>query len=114
MELETSWHSYPKVWAMGHAQLGNLLDGPVLVEEKVDGSQFSFGSFGGELRVRSRGVQMQVDAPEKMFGLAVETVKALAGKLKDGGRTGGSTCRSQSTTHWRMTGFRRRTSSSST
>ena len=42
-DITTSWHSYPKVYAIGHAYLGALFDGEVVVTEKVDGSQFSFG-----------------------------------------------------------------------
>lgn len=79
-----SWHSYPKVWAMGHPNVANLFSGDVLIEEKIDGSQFSFGIFDGELKVRSRGAVMAVDFPEKMFAEAVEYVKSIADKLEDG------------------------------
>lgn len=49
----------------------------MLVEEKIDGSQFSFGvTEEGELRVRSKGAVMLADAPEKMFTLAVESVRS--------------------------------------
>ncbi len=58
-----------------------LLD-PVIVEEKVDGSQFSFGRFDSELRIRSKGKEMIVDAPEKMFQLAVNLASSL--DLRDG------------------------------
>lgn len=80
----TSWHSYPKIYNLGHAILSSLLSGPVTVEEKVDGSQFSFGVFNGEIKCRSKGQQLIVDAPEKMFAKAVETAQALAPILKDG------------------------------
>lgn len=73
----TSWHSYPSIYALGHAALSDLLLDPILVEEKVDGSQFSFGRFNGELRVRSKGQQMDPDRPEKMFARAVNTVREL-------------------------------------
>lgn len=80
-----SWHSYSSIYNMGHKAVADLLKGPVYVEEKVDGSQFSFGKEPtGEIRVRSKGCEMIVDAPEKMFSLAVETVKALAPKLTPG------------------------------
>lgn len=77
-----SWHSYPKVHALGHAAIKNLLLDPVLVEEKVDGSQFSFGKFvdpaGLEyLRCRSRGAELNVDAPDKMFAAGVSTAREL-------------------------------------
>lgn len=80
----TSWHSYPKIWNLGHAALADLLLDPVTVEEKVDGSQFSFGVFNGELKCRSKGQELIVDAPEKMFQAAVDTAKALQSLLKDG------------------------------
>jgi hypothetical protein len=84
----TSWHSYPKLYAIGHRALAELLLDDVVVEEKLDGSQFSFGAFedadGPLLKIRSKGVQMQIDAPEKMFNKAVETVKEIAPRLQHG------------------------------
>lgn len=80
-----SWHSYSSIFNMGHKAIADLLKGPVYVEEKVDGSQFSFGvDEEGTLRVRSKGCEMVVDAPEKMFSLGVETVKRLAPLLHPG------------------------------
>ena len=80
----SSWHSYPKIFNMGHPGIRKLFDDEVLIEEKVDGSQFSFGIFDGELRARSKGQQIVIDAPEKMFTKAIETVKELAPLLKNG------------------------------
>lgn len=79
-----SWHSYPKVWALGHRETQRIFESHVVIEEKIDGSQFSFGKFGDELKVRSRGGEIILDAPEKMFNAAVATVKELAPILKDG------------------------------
>ena len=80
-----SWHSYPGIYNLGHKAVDDLLSGPVLVEEKVDGSQFSFGvTEDGEIRVRSKGATMLVDAPEGMFIRAVATVKELAPRLHPG------------------------------
>ena len=73
--------SYPTVFQIGHKAIADIFSGPVIVEEKVDGSQFSFGLVNGELVCRSHGKQMLVDAPEKMFVKAVETVKNLQPKL---------------------------------
>lgn len=80
--MSDSWHSYPSIFALGHRALSELLLDPVLVEEKVDGSQFSFGLFDYEngervLRCRSKGAQLNLVAPEKMFVPAVEVAKAL-------------------------------------
>lgn len=80
----SSWHSYCKLYNLGHAALRDLFEGDVVVEEKVDGSQFSFGVFNGELRCRSKGVELIIDNPEKLFSVAVETAKALAPLLVDG------------------------------
>ena len=97
-----SWSSYPSSFAIGHKALADLFAGPVTIEEKVDGSQFSMGVFmlDGEtaksavwpvtsefrgyvgqtvyLFCRSKGQQINVLAPDKMFTPAVETAKRLA------------------------------------
>jgi hypothetical protein len=75
--MHDSWHSYPSIYNLGHAALAELLDGAVVVEEKVDGSQFSFGRFGGELRVRSKGQQLDPRVPERMFAIAIEVAASL-------------------------------------
>jgi hypothetical protein len=80
--VSDSWHSYPSIFALGHRALAELLLDPVIVEEKVDGSQFSFGLFedGGAtpiLRCRSKGAQLNLVAPEKMFIRAVEVAASL-------------------------------------
>lgn len=80
----SSWHSYPKIYNIGHPQLDGLFDGPVLVEEKVDGSQFSFGLFNGEIKVRSKGQEMQVSEPEKLFTEGVTQVMSRRVHLHEG------------------------------
>lgn len=72
-----SYTSYPKVWALGHSGIKELLFDEVIVEEKVDGSQFSFGRFNGELKCKSKGAEINVEFPEKMFAEAVDTAKSL-------------------------------------
>ena len=76
--------SYPTVFQIGHRAIVDIFSGPVIVEEKVDGSQFSFGVINGELVCRSHGKQLILDAVEKMFVKAVDTVKELQPKLTDG------------------------------
>ena len=81
----SSWHSYSQIFTLGHKAIADLLKTPVYVEEKIDGSQFSFcRAEEGELRVRSKGCEMVVDAPEKMFSFAVDTVKRLKPFLRPG------------------------------
>ena len=65
----SSWNSYPSIFNLGHKAIQNLLTVDVNVEEKVDGSQFSFGLVeaspadieaeflpGYALKIRSKGV----------------------------------------------------------
>jgi len=82
--METSWHSYPKVYALGHPSIMQLLEDEVWAQEKIDGSQFSFGVFGGVLKCKSKGKELVLDAPEQMFAPAVEYVKSIKDKLVDG------------------------------
>lgn len=69
---------FPKMFALGKSYVRDIFDGPVEITEKVDGSQFVFGwDHDGTLQVRSKGKEMAVDAPEKMFSLAVDYVANL-------------------------------------
>lgn len=75
---QSSWGSYPSIFNLGHPAVSPLLESsPLIVEEKMDGSQFSFGSFDGELRCRSKGAIIQPEDPPSLFRKAVETVISL-------------------------------------
>jgi ATP-dependent RNA circularization protein (DNA/RNA ligase family) len=79
--------SYSKVWALGHMQAQGLFDGPVVISEKLDGSQFSFGNLKGELHCRSKGTQIGYGGnQEGMFKKAVRTADLIfqTGTLPDG------------------------------
>ena len=77
-------NSYGKILANGHKELDNLYNGPVVIQEKVDGSQFSFAVFDGELHVRSKGKIMQPDFPEEMFKKAVRNIQSIQEDLTPG------------------------------
>lgn len=66
------------MFAIGHSAIKDIFNGVVVVQEKIDGSQFSFGLIDGELVCRSKGKELILDAPEKMFNKAVATVKSIA------------------------------------
>ena len=89
--------AYPSIYQLGHKAVLDILHSPVVVQEKIDGSQFNFGVYawttreGGEscepeLRCRSRGAELNLDAPEKMFAQAITVVRELysAGGLVPG------------------------------
>lgn len=77
-------HSYPKVYGLGHAAITELFQDPVIIEEKIDGSQFSFSLTENSLECRSKGQEQRVDSPDKMFERATATVKALSPLLQPG------------------------------
>ena len=82
MMNETRIGSYPSVYAIGHKAIIDIFRDPVLIEEKIDGSQFSMMmDDAGELHCRSKGKQIVIDEPEKMFSKAIKTAKKLAGKM---------------------------------
>lgn len=75
--LSTSWHTYPQIFNVGHRKVQDIFKEDVLIEEKVDGSQFSFARINGVLRCRSKGCEINTDYPEKMFKAAIDYVKSL-------------------------------------
>lgn len=78
-------NSYPKVYNVGHPALdGFFSSAKIQVEEKVDGSQLSFGVFDGELCARSKGKEIPVDAPEKMFAAGIGTARDIQHLLTPG------------------------------
>ena len=88
-------HEYPKILALGHKEIAELFFDPVVIQEKIDGSQFSFGISSDEsvpercentytLWCRSHHQEIDIANPPKMFGLAVETVKRLKDQLIPG------------------------------
>jgi hypothetical protein len=78
--------SYPQVYSLGHKAIADLLLGPVVVQEKVDGSQFSFGLIDGTVYMRSKGADISPESPDKLFSAARETAMGLAtaGLLAEG------------------------------
>lgn len=74
-------HGYPSIYQIGHRAISDIFKGDVIIEEKVDGSQFSFGVINGEVECRSKGKQLILDAPEKMFQKAVDYVRSIAPDL---------------------------------
>lgn len=80
--------SYASPFALGHRAIADLFDGEVVVQEKIDGSQFSFcvRLVDGVriLECRSKGAELHVSAPDKMFAKGVATVQALADSLTPG------------------------------
>lgn len=81
-----SFHSYPNIFALGHIAVEDLLSVDLFLEEKLDGSQFSFGydEEQGCLRFRSKNQEIVPEAPPKMFAKAVEFVTSIQDQLHPG------------------------------
>lgn len=70
--------SYPKVLALGHRRLACLYDSPAAIEEKIDGSQFSFRhDLTGDLHFKSKRAVVHEDNPG-MFAAGVQAIRAIA------------------------------------
>lgn len=87
--ISTSWHSYPSIYALGHKNIREIFENDVLIEEKVDGSQFSFGRFpwsenAGNIKCKSKGCDINPAFPEKMFALGVDYVRQIGESLHEG------------------------------
>ncbi len=77
-------HGYGKIWNLGHRAIRDIFSGPVKIQEKVDGSQFSFGvRDDDELFIRSKRADIFPGAKNGQFTMAVDTVVRLfeEGKL---------------------------------
>src|SRR5690348_8061248 len=78
-------HSYSSIYNLGHRAAQDILKGPVVVQEKIDGSQFSFqavdidtpGPQGTGVIMKSKGAQLFAETTDKLFRPAVDTVMGL-------------------------------------
>lgn len=78
--------SYSSIFNLGHKALDVLFDGEVLIEEKVDGSQFSFRKIRDteEIEFRSRGREIFLPCTYKLFSNAIDYVLSVKDKLLSG------------------------------
>jgi len=77
---------YPKVWNLGHKQVHDILstEGQLVIQEKVDGSQFSFGvDKDGHLHFRSRRTEI-FPGSHGMFEAGMSAIRAIKDQLVRG------------------------------
>lgn len=75
--------SYGKIFTLGSAGTAQALTGPVVIQEKVDGSQFSFGiDAEGNYVFKSKNQPLHIEAPAKMFEEAVTSAHRALEKLQ--------------------------------
>ncbi len=80
---------YSSIYNLGHKYVVDLLKTPVIVEEKIDGSAFYFrvvlDSYNNRtVQCRSKSKELNIDAPEKLFIQAVESVLTVKNSLTPG------------------------------
>ena len=75
--------NYVKIFNLGHKAIADLFLDDVIIEEKIDGSQFSWGIRGGVLFCNSHHCQLNIDNAG-MFQPACDYVKTIKGSLVEG------------------------------
>lgn len=77
-------HQYPKIYALGSAEVADILKYQVEVTEKVDGSQIGFGVINGELIIRSKSSLIVQSQPNKLFANATAYIISIKDRLDPG------------------------------
>lgn len=67
---------YSKIHEMYHREVYRMKGHQVVIQEKIDGSQISFGRKGEKLLVRSKNQMIDIENPDGMFAPAVEMIKS--------------------------------------
>ncbi len=75
--------SYPSIFNLGHKAVKELFNTEVLIEEKVDGSQFSFGLKDSVLFMRSKGAVLYEPVSDKLFKGVCEYVLSIKDQLRE-------------------------------
>lgn len=75
--------SYSKIHQVGSRPASALFNGPILIEEKIDGSQFSFGMRDDVLHCRSRNQALDLTSAGQ-FQAGVDALLEIASELPEG------------------------------
>lgn len=76
--------SFTKIFAIGTDYIRDIFNEEVEITEKIDGSQFDFGKIDGKLHMRSKGAQLYVEHPEKMFSEGMSYIESIQDRLPEG------------------------------
>lgn len=79
-----NYYSYPSIFNLGHKAVEGILDGEVIVQEKVDGSQFSVYKDETGLHCFSKRKELVLEAPEKIFVPAIQAFQNVQNLLQPG------------------------------
>lgn len=82
--MSDNLNSYPTVFNLGHKAIEGIFDGMVEVQEKVDGSQFSFGIRNDKLVMRSKRVELELGGNHGMFTPITDYIETIIDRLTPG------------------------------
>ena len=78
-------NSYSQIYNLGHKELEDLFKDPVLVEEKIDGSQFSFRKIDpNTIEFRSKGREIFLPCKDKLFKVGIDYILSIINNLPTG------------------------------
>lgn len=76
--------SYPSIERWDHYRVADVFDGPVLIQEKIDGSQFSAQLIDGELHFRSKGATKYLGDKDALFSKTMAHLDSVKGLMNEG------------------------------
>lgn len=76
--------SYPSLYHSKHRETHVLRTKHIFIQEKIDGSQFSFGKIDGTLICKSKNKELDIANPPNLFTVAIKTVIGLIDQLIEG------------------------------
>lgn len=75
--------NYPKIFALGTVYIKDIFEDEVELTEKIDGSMFGFGKTNGILHMHSKGAQLYLSDPNRMFKKAVDYITSIQDRIPD-------------------------------
>lgn len=76
-------NAFPKIFTIGQKYIQNIFEDEVIIEEKLDGSQFSFMKIDGELICRSKGKIQEVECPDKLFQRGINYLLSIKDNIPE-------------------------------
>jgi len=76
--------AFPKIFTLGQRYIENIFEDEVIVEEKMDGSQFSFAKINGEMIYRSKGKRQMPECSDKLFKKGIDYLESIKERIPEG------------------------------
>lgn len=83
IEKEFSLGAHQKIYHLGDRHIKELFDDEVIIQEKIDGSQFGFAKFNNDLHFRSKGKVLYDEDTTPSFGKIILWLKHIKEDIPD-------------------------------